>query len=503
MTSKDLNESYQSNKQKFHEYIDKIKKNSSWDLYTIVNATLIKNPYTSIFPFEFFRSNLNNENKILLFIKSSTKFYLRNFYLLISYFVAFIIYKIYYKKKRKNELKIIIDTFGLVDKVNKEEKVTENYLTGIYEIFEEYKTEYAILLRPYLVGKNPFKLRQFFTIINNDKRDFIFEYELLKVFDFVRLFGLVVMYPFKTLRLLQKEDEKIDNIFNHALLADIKAFNFESFTRYILGKNLAKINSIEKIYSWSEFQIIERSFNYAIRKNFSNIKLIGLQFYLNMESMFHTSIDDIDYDMLTSPHKVLVNGKYYVMNREKVKYDTGVSLRYKDIFNFKGIEEEKNILLLGSYIESDTKNMINSVKEFDHVIFKNHPAINLNTFEELPINIEVSIEDIYTLFINTKLVIGTASGTVVEAVACGLSVIIIASVDNLTANPLIEYGQGEIWDIVYDINEIEDFYKKLINFRIHNPEKINEIANWYKENFFIEPTKQKIIETFELQKRNN
>jgi len=503
MTSKDLNESYQKNKKQFHDYINNIKKSSSLDLYTIINTTLIKNPYTSSFPFNFFRSKLNTENKFLLFIKSSTKFYLRNLYLLISYFIAFIIYKIYYKKKRNSEPKIIIDIFGLVDKVNKEEKFTENYFTGIYEIFKDYNTEYVILLRPYLVGKNPFKLKQFFRIINNDKRDFIFEYELLKLFDFLRLFGLVIMYPFKTLMLLQKNDSKIDNIFNHALIADIKSFNFESLTRFILGKNLSNLESIEKIYSWSEFQVIERSFNYAIRKNCSHIKLIGLQFYLNIETMFHTCINDIDYDQLTSPHKVLVNGKYYIKDRRKVMYSSGISLRYKNIFDFKGIVEEKNILLLGSFIEKDTKNMIKSVKEFNHVIFKNHPAINLNKFAELPINIEVSIEDIYTLFINTKLVIGTASGTVVEAVACGLSVIIIASVDNLTANPLVEYGQGEIWDIVYDINEIEDFYKKLINFRIQNPEKINEIANWYKENFFIEPTKQKIIETFELQKRNN
>ena len=503
MNPKELNSSYQNNKQKFHNYINNIKKNSPWDIYTIINATLIKNPFTSHFPLIFFKNDVSISNKLLLFLKSIFKFYAKSIYFYFSYMVATITYKVCYKKSRNNELKIIIDVFGLVDKTNQNGKFYENYLTGTYEIFEEFNIQYAILLRPYQVGKNPFKLIQFFKLINEDNSDYIFEYEFLSLYNFLELFVMVLLYPFKILRLLQKEKTLTDKMFNYSLIADLQQFNFESLTRYILGKNLSKIESIKKIYSWSEFQVIERSFNYAIRKNCDHIKIIGLQFYLNYEVYFNAYVDDLDYEMMASPHKVLVNGKYYVLNRKKVVYDVGVSLRYKDLFSFQSIKDGKNILLLGSFIEKDTKNMIKSVKEFNHVIFKNHPAINLNKFAELPINIEVSIEDIYTLFINTKLVIGTASGTVVEAVACGLSVIIIASVDNLTANPLVEYGQGEIWDIVYDINEIEDFYKKLINFRIQNPEKINEIANWYKDNFFIEPTEQNIIETFELQKRNN
>ncbi len=165
--------------------------------------------------------------------------------------------------------------------------------------------------------------------------------------------------------------------------------------------------------------MIERSFNYAIRKNNTNIELIGLQFYLNYEVYFNAFVDDLDYDMLSSPHKVLVNGKYYIKNREKVKYDSGVSLRYKNIFDFKGIKEEKYILLLGSYLEVDTKYMLKSVKDFENVIFKNHPAVDIKRLGVLPSNITVSNENIYKLFENAKLVIGTASGTSVEAVACG------------------------------------------------------------------------------------
>jgi len=499
LNPKELEKSYQNNKHKFHEYIDNIKKNSPWDIYTIVNATLIKNPYTSTFPLMYFSSKKPVESKKFLFFKSMLKYYLRNFYLFFSYFIAFVLFKVFYKKQRKNEPKTVIDVFGLVDKVNQNGSFSENYLIGLYDVFEKYKTQYTLLLRPYETGKNPLKLIKFFKIINNDKRDFIFEYEFLKFIDFIELFYMIFEYPFKTLRLLQKETNELDKVFNYCLIKDLKQFSFESFTRYVLGRNLAKVETIEKIYSWGEFQVIERSFNYGMRKNNPQVEIIALQFYHNYEVYFNAIVNDLDFEMLSAPHKVLVNGNYYLLNREKVKYDLGVSLRYKDLFDFQGVKKEKNILLLGSYIESDTKYMLESVKEFHSVIFKNHPAVDIETFGKLPENIAVSSENIYTLFESAKLVIGTASGTAVEAVACGVSVIIIASQDDLTANPLVEYGRRKIWDIVYD-GEIEEVYNKLVDYRTNNIQEIKKIAYWYKNNFFVEPTEKNIIKVFDLDK---
>ena len=100
----------------------------------------------------------------------------------------------------------------------------------------------------------------------------------------------------------------------------------------------------------------------------------------------------------------------------------------------------------------------------------------------------------------SNIVLSVASGTSVEAVACGISVIIIASQDNLTANPLIEYGKGKIWDIAYSKEEVEILYNHLIKYRDENQEEIKQIASWYKDNFFIEPTEENIVKAFELDK---
>lgn len=499
MKPEDIYQSYIEKKNTFHEYLDNIKKNTEPDLFNIINPTLTKNIYSSSFPKNFFFQKKKFENETFLFLKSSIRFFFKNIILLVSYFISFLIYKLYYKKKRKNKLENLIDVFVLVDNTNQNGELTENYLKDVYEIFEKYKKNFSILPRLYPVSKNPFKLIKFFKIINNDKRDFFFEFEILSLIDFIILFIMIAKYPFKALNLKQKNNNDLDKVFNNSLLKDINCNSFSSLTRYVLGKKLSKINTIKKIYSWCEFQTIERSFNYALRRNNNELTLIGLQFYINYETYFNTYIDDIDYDNLTSPHLILVNGKYFILERKKIKYQTGVSLRYKEIFSFKSNEKEKNVLLIGSYIVSDTNYLLNCSNKFSNLIFKNHPAVNIERLNKLPRNIKVSNESVYKLFKSANLVILTAaSGVAAEAVSCGLSVIILASQNNLTANPLIEKGRGKIWDLAFNIDEIESIYKKLTEFRSLNKSEIMDIASWYRKSFFIEPTEQNILNTFEI-----
>ena len=140
------------------------------------------------------------------------------------------------------------------------------------------------------------------------------------------------------------------------------------------------------------------------------------------------------------------------------------------------------------------------VSSFNRILFKNHPAVSINKFGNLNSNIVVVNDNIYKLFENTSIVIGTASGTSLEAVAWGVSVIIIASQDNLTANPLLKYGQAKIWDIAFTKDDVKRLYNNLIKYRQNNIDEIKSIASWYKDNLFIEPTEENIVNAFELDK---
>lgn len=484
----------------YSQFIDNVKSKMAVDIYSVINLTLQKNPYQSDFPKNYYFENFYNKNKIFLFLKSVVKFYANNFYKFIAYILSYFIFKIYLHKKTESyENAVVIDVFFMVENIVKGKKFNDNYFIGLYEILDKKNIKYVFLPRLYGVNKNPFILIDFFKIIKQDKRTFIFEFELLKFYDYIKIFLLIVLYPFKTLRLLQKEKSKENNLFNIELINDIGNISLESFTRYFIGKNISK-KKISTIYSWSEFQGIERSFNYGVRtENDNSVKIKACQFFINYDTYLNSFVDDIDNQQQVSPHEVLVNGRYNILKREEVKYNIGVSLRYKKIFTFVNSNKGEKVLLLGSYIESETLNMLESASSFKNVIFKPHPATDLKKFIKYTDNMEITNSDIYDLFQVSNIVIGTASGALVEAVACGLPVILIASKNNLTANPLVDYGKGKIWDLAFNVDDVKRLYNTLTSYRKNNQDEIQKIASWYKDNFFIQPSEENIIKAFDLE----
>lgn len=501
MNNSSLDNKYKKRKDFFHKYIHSVKKNITVDIFSVINTTLISNPYSTDFPKLFFIKKIKKEKRFYQFIKNSMKFYIQQLLSFILYASSFIIYKTFYKKRTlKLKNYIIIDTFFLVDKIVDNKKFTDNYFNGLYEVLDKYNKDYIFLPRLFGVGKNPFRLVNFFKIINSDKRNFLFEFELLSVKDLLSIFYIVMLYPFKTLRLIKEEEIEEDILFNNELVKDIGNLPFDSISRYILGKNIAKLKNINKIYSWSEFQVIERSFNYAIRTNNSNIRLIGCQFYNNFETYFNSYLEDIDFVQKTSSHEVLVNGKHYLLNREKIAYNLGVSLRYKNIFSFDIFPKGNEVVLLGSYLE-ETKYMLECVSEFEKVVFKCHPIVNIKQLGKLNTNIHLVDTNIYNLFKKSSIIISMSSGTIVEAVACCVSVIILAKENDLTANMLTEYGKGKIWDITNNKNDIKMIYNNLSEYRKNNIDEIKQIASWYKDNFYVEPTEENIVKVFELERK--
>jgi hypothetical protein len=486
-------------------YVARIKRKKN-DIHSIINTTLIINPYITNFPKDFLFKKISKQNKAKLFLVNTIKFYLYHFLAFSRYVQTFVYYKILYKKKYKSaQQDLVLDVFVLVDSVIKEGEFNDDYFSALYPILKKKNIQHVFIPRLYGLSWNPFKLHQqlkgFFQVINKDTNFFLFEFELLSVKDFFQLAWLVLCYPFKTLRLLVKEVKQQDISFNNHLLRDISQQHFETFSRYIFGKNIAKIRNISKIYSWSEFQVIERSFNYAIRKN-SDIKVYACQFLVNYPVYFNMHVQDIDEVCGSAPNKVLVNGSHYLLERKKVDYQLGVSLRYQNIFEYQSQNIGSNVVLLGAYFINETMSMLKLISDLDAVIFKGHPAVDIDVFRDvMGENIKVTNENIYNLFPETALIIGSATGSLAEAIACGVSIIVVARENELITNPLLDMGKGKMWDIVFNKIEVEQKLKKLLEFRNKNMGEIKDIAAWYKDNLFIEPSEENIVKTFELNKK--
>ncbi len=409
----------------------------------------------------------------------------------------FLVQKIAFSLFWKNKPKfgnILIDTFLVTNKLFEKGYFEDRYFPGLADALNSKNYKYSYLFRIYGLGISPLKFIKTLNILKHDKtNNYIFEYQLVKYSDIPKIFFQIFLYPFQTLQLFGK-----NQLFNYHLIQDISKQDLLAFTRYFAGKNLAEENNIEKIISWSEFQLIERAFNFGYRTENGKGKILGTQFFLNYPNYLNTYVDKKDMIIGSAPHQVLVNGKYYLKDKPDF-YALGVSLRYKSVFEFKkDSQKRENILLLASYLKNETKQMIDFCKNISNLQIKLHPTQMPQDFK-IPENMELISGDLYQFFQTSNIVITTESGTAVEAVAVGVSVIIVNSQTNLTSNPLIDFGKGEIWDEVDNEKELLTKLNQLQEFRKNNPERIDEISKFYKDNFFVEPTEENILKVFELK----
>jgi glycosyltransferase involved in cell wall biosynthesis len=107
-------------------------------------------------------------------------------------------------------------------------------------------------------------------------------------------------------------------------------------------------------------------------------------------------------------------------------------------------------------------------------------------------------QDVCELLDTAAIIVTSESGVAVEAAAMGVSVIIVASQSGFTCNPMLETGRGRIWDIVFDVHELETTYSKLLEYRADNISGIRELAEFYKGACFVEPTEENIVQAFDL-----
>ncbi len=487
------------------DYIDNIKKCAYKDVAHMENNVLNKNPYTSNLIHNYFFETQQKKITKLFLCKKISIFYIKNAAIFFLFLINLIIFKLFSKKSNIDFEKEIylIDIFFFVDKIIEDGFFRDRYFPGLYKALEAHKKEYIFLPRLYGLGKSPFKFYKLLRILNNDKRNkFLFEYELLSILDILRIAFFIVTYPIKQFNLIQQENSRLDKLFNYELFDVLPNTHFEAYTRYLSGKKISKmLSSNSKVISWQEFQNLEKTFYRAIRESNNKIIIYGCELLIKYKLYLSMHITDTDVDLFITPHKTLLNGKYNYSNSDKHNFINGVSLRYKDIFRFiNDYNSEKTLLVLLGYDVIESQNLLKTIEHVSRLEIKLHPATNKRMFDSYKkVNWNYVYGDLYELFKKTNIVfVSPMSGTALEAVVCGISVIIIASSDSLTVNPLVNLGYGKIWDIVFDRTELNGKVNALLEYKKNNPYEISSISDWYRDNFFIEPTDKNISRVFEL-----
>lgn len=497
---------------KAFDFLSSLNQTAYKSVYLLSNEVLSKNPFSNNFLRKFLKRENPEPPDMFTVLSRLLIYYLKSFiyfgiYLL--FFAAFHISRLKYAVKPFSKELIVIDTFFLMDKIERNGDYEDPYFIGLREILERLGKDY-VYLPVFYITKNPIRLFKIFRILKKNKVPVLTEYQLLSVSDLFKVFYFILTYPTNVLIFARdiKEDSYETKLLKSELVDNLRFTTLLKFSRYLQGKKISSLTCEKiKLISWFENQTIDKNLYKGIRDGGNKVKIYGAQPFIFSKFILNILTDENEVKFGIVPDKIIANGSYFIPKDSSLNFVVGPSFRYKKLFT--ATLDEKNrgsLVVLLPYSVEDAENILNLLNKTNipvqNIIVKAHPATPAEKFKSiLHPNAKVAGEDVYELFKTAKIVIGAASGTLVEAASLGIPVIYIKSIQRFDYNPLPVYGKGIIWDEAANTAELE---KLLIKFEntlndMNESDRIKKIADEYKAMFFCEPTDENIIKTYELE----
>jgi hypothetical protein len=500
------------------QYTQKITAYAYRNPRLVANQVLCRNPHIN----QFFKKMLFQERPKPLsswrIAWNIFRYYIKSLVRIAPFLTTFISERVLFRSKfNPKQLaqtpRFLVDTYLLVEKLFDEEWFKDYYLGGIYKVLQKYQKPYLLLPRLYgrrqlFDGVNPFSMRRIIRILRKSGHPTVTEFQLLSWADLFDLLRFIVLYPFDVLKLAANLDqnERVDQLFRAELHHTLPQVNFQHYARYLAGRRLGQLFPDQiTLLSWNENQTIEKNLYKGLRETSSSIVIWGCQFFIGYPPLIHAQIAPQEAPWGVTPDCVLVNGSAYLKTNSPLEYRPGVSMRYAGVFDeVIPWNNKQNTVLFLTHPRRFNRELIDQTSSIPFfrdrdLIIHPHPGDEKWDVGPLPKRWQLSYEDRYELLAGASLVITSESGVAVEAAALGTSVIILASQESFTCNPMLPTGQGEIWDIAFDGGEIEETYHRLEAFRSQHPNRLRELSMIYRDQCFIEPTEENIVQAFHLR----
>jgi hypothetical protein len=498
---------------KVFDFLSSVNQTAYKNIYLLSNEVLSKNPFSNSFLKRFLkRENPDQPDTLTVFSRLLT-YYLKSFIyfgIYMLFFAAFHISRLKYAVNSLSKELIVIDTFFLMDEIERNGDYEDPYFAGLKEILDRLGKDY-VYLPVFYTTKNPVRLFKTFRLLKRNKIPVLTEYQLLSVGDLFRLFYFILKYPIDVLIFARDIEENTyeAKLLEAELIDNLRFTTFLKFSRCLQGRKIALL-AFEKIklISWFENQTIDKNLYKGIREFGNKVRIYGAQPFIFSNFVLNILADEHEVKIGIVPDKIIASGSYFIPRNSSLNFAVGPSFRYKKIFTtVLDKKNRNNILVLLPYFPEDAENILNLLNRADlstwDVTIKFHPALQTKKFKHLmPADSGIVSNDLYELFKTAKIAIGAATGTLIEAACLGIPVIHINGIQGFNYNPLPVYGKGIIWDEAANTAEIE---KLLIKFEntlndVDESDRIKKIAGEYKAMFFCEPTDENIIKAYELDR---
>ena len=397
---------------------------------------------------------------------------------------------------------VFIDTYFIISNFLKGDDVLAHYFPGIKQPIADTGWEHVMLPR-FFGTRNPFVFYRIFRALRTYKTPVLTEFQILKYQDYLRLFVHMLIYPWLVMVLLKSIPRTREGLFvRFALLNGLNYGNLSGAVRYLVGRRLAPLLPQKtRCLQWFENQTFERCFNRGLREASAAMPIYGAQLFLWPPEIINMHVDRNE-DSAHKPDIILVNGPYYKHENIDVPCKIGPSLRYAHLFETSIMAPESNqkTLVMLSQLEPEARFTIELAirsEPLEKLIFKPHPTSNQEML--LPAESVIIKGDLYDAFREAGLVIGSSSGTLVEAAAVGIPVIVASkqNVPNYTYIP--DIGRMLLWEFASNVEQFREAKATLFDAIIHKNGQRMEAVEALRALLFSCPTSDGITDCLDLR----
>jgi len=424
-----------------------------------------------------------------------------NFTLLLCYKAAHILSAQRTTIPRKRT--VLVDAYFLIPDFLRGNDVLEHYFPGIEHAITE--AGWACVILPRFYGtRSPAQLYRVFRRLRTSEPPVITELQLMTWRDFLNLFIHLLLYPWLVLNLFKSIPRTREGQFVRFALADrLDDDSLIGAVRYLAARRLGPLLPEQaRCLQWFENQTYERCLNRGLRETGVTMRIYGAQLFLWPPEILNIHIDNREA-AVHKPDVILVNGPYYIHENIDIPCKTGSSMRYARLFEtFVSPAGDKKTLVLLSWFEETarfTLELAIQAEPSERLMIKFHPAAPLSHLRVLIPPESVVIEgDIYDVFHETDLLIGAATGALVEAAAVGIPVIVIKKKGMVDYTDFPDIGRGLLWEEASSVKEIQTAKEKLLSVLLHREKERLAAIETLRRELFTRPTDSGIKEALDL-----
>jgi hypothetical protein len=491
---------------KLYNYFSEVGKNAYHDKFLLSNSVFAKSDLPLPALDGYLEGKEAKRVSFLFCLEKLLRYFFKSFGWLVVSWAQGLAHRFSRQKFTPETTKplTLIDIFLVPEQIVRSGDLSDRFFPGLEAKLKTKGISYAYVPK-FFRSNNPMLYFRMFRQVKEKGRPMLSCFQLLGLFDYLKMFMFVPSYPLRVFRQIRQLGEsQEDKLLRFFLWDTMDHIAVKNYTRLLFGQHISKIAvPAIKCISWYENQPQDKNFYKGLRATPGKVKIYGAQLYLWPATLLNLHVDEGEIDFGLVPDRILVNGTHYLQKEGGVDFKIGPAMRYSRLFKTKVSAKDKTALLvLLPFFEYEIDEILKMVKEAGfsvEVFVKFHPATEKEKYmQRLEGKMQMTDDDIYTLFNRVGCVIGQSTGALVEATSLGIPVININTGHGMSHDYLPEFGRGIIWQNASNGTEIVKWVNIFSDLLKTKSDLIHAVAKKHKAMFFCEPTSEKIDEAFEL-----